>query len=98
VRSRKGWLCWWGIPMFIAGLLTASLGIAAGPALDWAWVSYISANLPPLLSSSMSGVARGLAGSVVRELTQWMMLGGGAVLLLGMAAIVGSFYVREGRQ
>jgi len=98
VRSRKDWLRWWGIPMFVAGLLTASLGIAAGPALDWAWVSYISANLPPLLSSSMSGVARGLAGSVVRELTQWMMLGGGAVLLLGMAAIVGSFYVREGRQ
>ena len=95
VRSRKGWLRWWGIPMFNAGLLTVGMGIAAVPALDWAWVSYIAANLPPLLSSGMSGIARRLAGSVVRELTQWMLLAGGAVMLLGIAAIVGSFYVRE---
>ena len=98
VRSRKGWLRWWGIPMFVAGLLTTSLGIAAVPALDWVWLGYVAAHLPPMFSSSLSSVAHTLADSVVRELTQWILLGGGSVMLLGLAAIVGSFYVREGGQ
>ena len=92
VRSRKGWLRWWGIPMFLAGLIALSLGIAAAPALDWAWVSYIADKIPPLFSASISGVAHELANSMVRELAQWIMLGGGAVVLLGLAAIIGSFY------
>jgi hypothetical protein len=92
VRSRKGWLRWWGIPAFIAGLLTVGLGIAAVPALDWAWLGYIAANMPPLLSSSLSGVAHALAASVTRELTKWTVLCGGVVMLLGLAAIVGSSF------
>jgi len=94
VRSRKGWLRWWGIPMFIAGLLTAGQGIAAIPALDWAWAGYIAANMPPLFSSSLSGLAHELAASVTRELTQWMLLSGGAVMLLGLAATIASSRLR----
>ena len=97
VRSRKGWLRWWGIPMFIAGLLTVGLGIAAVPALDWAWLGYVAANLPPMLSSSLSGLAHELAASVTRELTQWMLLSGGAVMLLGLTAIIASAYVKPRR-
>jgi hypothetical protein len=91
VRSRKGWLRWWGAPAFIAGLLTVGLGIAAVPALDRAWLGYVAGNLPPMLSASLSGVAHALADSVVRELTQWTVLCGGVVMLLGLAGIVGSF-------
>ena len=94
VRSRKAWLRWWGIPAFIAGTLTAGLGIAAVPALDWAWVSYIAANMPPMLSSSMSGIAHELAASVALELTKCTLLSGGAVMLLGLAAIIGSSRVK----
>jgi len=92
VRSRKGWLRWWGIPAFIAGLLTVGLGIAAVPALDWAWLGYIAANMPPMLSSGLSGLAYELAASVTRELTKWTVLCGGVVMLLGLAAIVGSSF------
>ena len=93
VRSRKGWLRWWGIPLFIAGLLTLGLGIAAVPALDWAWVGYIADKIPPLFSSSLSGMGHELADSVVRELSQTIMLVAGAASLIGLVAIVGSFFV-----
>ena len=93
VRSRKGWLRWWGIPLFIAGLLTLGLGIAAVPALDWAWVGYIADKIPPMFSASISDVAHELADSVVRELSQTIMLVAGLASLIGLAAIVGSFFV-----
>ena len=94
VRSRKGWLRWWGVPMFIAGLLTVGLGIAAVPTLDWAWIGYIADKIPPMFSTSLSEVAHELANAVVRELSQVIVLGAGAVGLIGLGAIVSSFFVR----
>jgi len=93
VRSRKGWLRWWGIPMLIAGLISFGIGIAALIGLDWVWVSYIAVRIPPYLSSGLAEIGRNLLSSVVRELSTSIMLESGALSLVGLAAILVSFFV-----
>jgi hypothetical protein len=84
VRSLKGWLRWWGIPMFIAGLIA----FAAAPVLDWAWVNYVAVRIPSLVSSSISEAAHDLLNSIARQLSNRIMLDAGLVILLGFGATV----------
>jgi hypothetical protein len=93
VRSRKTWLRWWGIPIFAAGLLTFAAGAAAMPGLDWAWVRFIAERIPAMFSGALAGVGRGLADSVVGQLSRTIMLAGGTAGLLGLVAIVASSFV-----
>ncbi len=94
-RSMKGWLRWSGIPLFIAGLIPLSFGIAALPAFENAWIRYIVPKFPPMFStSSLIKLGHDLAHSVVRDLAIWVMLEAGLIALLGLGAIVGSYYVK----
>jgi hypothetical protein len=95
VRSLQGWLRWWGIPLFVAGLIALGISIAAAPALDWAWVNFIAVRIPTLVSLGISGVAHALLNAVAYELSKRMVLYAGAVLLLGLAAIGASILVRK---
>ncbi len=94
VRSLKGWLRWWGVPMFIAGLIAFCVAIASQPALDWAWVTYIVVRIPPLVSASIPEIGHELARFLVQDLMKWIMLEAGMLGLLGLAAIVSSFFIK----
>ena len=95
IRSLKGWLRWWGIPLFVVGLILTAFGIAILPMLDWAWVKYILPQFPSALSAGITGLARGLVDSVVRALTTRITLVAAIIGLLGLAAIIGSFFVEK---
>ncbi len=90
VRSRKGWLRWWGIPLLIAGLIAAGFGIAALPVLDWAWVNILAAKIPPMYSHELASSGYSLARAVLGELAIWVGLSAGLIALLGLGAIVAS--------
>jgi hypothetical protein len=98
VRSVRGWLRWWGIPLFIAGLIALGIGFAADPLLDWAWVNYILADLPPVFSSGLGELGYVLSRSIVHELGKWVMLEAGVIILLGLAAIIASNHIRSKRK
>jgi hypothetical protein len=98
VRSVKGWLRWWGIPLFMVGLIALSIAIAAQPILDWAWVNYAIPQMPPIFSSGLGKLGHDLFRSVLGELGKQLMLEAGPILLLGLGAIIGSFYVRHPAQ
>lgn len=93
VRSVKSGLRWWGIPLFLAGLIALSIGIAAQPLLDWVWVSYAIPHMQPIFSSGLAEPGHDLFSSVAGEFGKQLMLEAGLILLLGLAAIIGSFYV-----
>jgi hypothetical protein len=95
VRSLKGWLRWWGIPMFLAGLIAFGVAFAAAPVLDWAWVNYVVVRIPSLVSPSISAVGHGLLNSVAHQLSNRILLDAGLVILLGLAATVASFFVNK---
>lgn len=93
-RSRRSWLRWWGLPLLAAGLVTLVLGIAAVPALGWAWVEHVVPRIPPMFSSSLTDLTHALAVSVVGQWARWVMLLSGVVSLLGLGALVGARRLR----
>ena len=94
IRTVKDWLRWWGIPLFITGLVVTIIGIAILPMLEWAWAIYVLPQFPSTLSAGIAGLARDLAGSVVRNLATRITLEAVIIGLLGLAAIIGSFYIK----
>jgi hypothetical protein len=93
IRSLKGWLRWWGIPLFIAGLIVTVIGIAILPVLDWAWVIYVLPQFPSTFSAGITSLARELADFVAQAMATRITLEAAIIGLLGLAAIIGSFFV-----
>jgi hypothetical protein len=93
VRSLKGWLLWWGIPLSIAGLTVIAFSLATMPLLNSAWANYILPHFPSALSPDITSLARNLVVSVVRALATPIIVEAAIIGLLGWAAIIGSFFV-----
>lgn len=95
VRSLKGWLRWWGIPLFIAGLIPLSIGVAALLSFEWVWAKFGIPNLPVLLSTpSLVALGHDIAQSIVHDLSTQITLEAGLITLLGLGAIIGSYYIK----
>ncbi|MCI0549621.1 MAG: hypothetical protein L0287_01565 [Anaerolineae bacterium] len=88
VRSLRGLLRWWGIPIFIAGLFTLILGIFIFFMFDWIWLKYVLTHLPPLLTSGFGEIIYGVADSLANDLSKQMMLQAGIVILLALGVIL----------
>ena len=95
VRSLKDWLRWWGIPLFITGLITTAIGFAILPLASWAWNIFILPQFPSGASENLTGLARSLLGSVGQAVSTPITLEAIIISLLGLAAIIGSFFVEK---
>ncbi len=94
VRSVKGWLRWWGIPILIVSLITLTIGIALRPLLDWTWINYIVVKIPPLVSPSWGEFGRSLAISVIHDFAKWMMIEAALIFALGLGGVIGSYFIK----
>jgi hypothetical protein len=88
VRSLRGWLRWWGIPIFIASLFTLILGAVIYFMFDSIWVNYVLIHLPPLLTSGFGEIIYGVANSLANDLSQHLMRQAGVVTLLALGVIL----------
>ncbi|HKY55391.1 MAG TPA: hypothetical protein VJM08_13835 [Anaerolineales bacterium] len=88
VRSWRGLLRWWGIPVFIASLLTLVLGFILFFMFDQIWLNYVLTHLPPLLMSGFGELIYGVAHSLANDLSQQIMLQAGIVTLLALGIIL----------
>jgi hypothetical protein len=95
VRSMKGWLRWWGIPLFITGLIVLGVGLAALPVLDWIWTHIVLAKIPAMFStSSLVPLAHDLLHTVAGQFATWLAIEAGIVAALGLGAIIGSSFIK----
>ncbi|MGZ9166011.1 MAG: hypothetical protein ACXW4U_12635 [Anaerolineales bacterium] len=90
VRSVKGLLRWWGIPLFSAAVIALGIGLAAGPLLDWVWVNYAVPQFPPIISSGPAKLGYDVMSSVVHELGKWVMIEASLIAFVGLGAIIAS--------
>ncbi len=93
VRSLKSWLTWWGVPLLITGLITLVIGLAIPALLNWAWVNVILPPFSSVLSTGFRDLALNLVGSLAQALETPIMLEAAFIGLLGLAAVIGSFFV-----
>ncbi|MBI1801992.1 MAG: hypothetical protein HYR71_10240, partial [Chloroflexi bacterium] len=92
VRSRKGWLRWWGIPLLLAGLIGVGMALAAAPLADWAYPTYVVAKLPPVVGPG----ARRMVGDRIRRIAGALAgslgLSASIVALAGLALVTASSF------
>lgn len=88
VRSLRGLLRWWGIPVFVAGLITLILGVALFFMFEWIWLRYVLTHFPPLLTSGFGEILYDTAHSLTNDLSKQMMLEAGVVTLLALGVIL----------
>ena len=96
VRSRKGWLRWWGIPIFTVGLITLSIGVASKPLFEWAWVKFAVAKIPALLSTSnLPVIGHDVLRFALTDLSKWITIEASLITLLGLGAMIFSSRVGQ---
>ena len=94
VRSFKSWMRWWGIPIFISGMIALGLGISALLALNVAWTMYIVPRIPPFIPADMAGIGQELVRSIVHTISGWIILQAFILLAFGLAVWIGSYFIK----
>jgi hypothetical protein len=88
VRSFKSLLRWWGSLALVAGLLALVLGIFARPLLEWIWLNRLSAGPPVVFSEGLVETGYAVIVSLIEELGKWLAIESGALVVLGLIALI----------
>ena len=94
VRSPKNWLRWWGIPLFISGLMALVMAISFLPLFNTAWSTFVIPHIPAFIPADIAAVGLDLVRAIVRILTQGIALRAMILLVPGLAAWIGSNFIK----
>ncbi|MBN2386113.1 MAG: hypothetical protein JXB85_03780 [Anaerolineales bacterium] len=94
VRTLKGWMRWWGIPLFFSGLTSVAFAAMMAAIFEEAWLSLISGSIPPYLSLGLINLGYDLAGHIIHSLLESIVAAGLILGALGLAAWIGSYLIR----
>jgi len=95
VRSLKGFLRWWGIPLLIVGVI-AVVGAAMIPLLlNWAIVTYGSSLTTGLITPEVINLAIEMVSNVIGSLALAILIQAAILALLGLVFSIVSFFVKK---
>ena len=94
VRSLNDWLTWWGYPLFLAGLLSMTLGVLSGPMAALTFRFFIASVLPNTFSPEITGLFRDLTATIVRNAVQPILPVAGLLALIGLIMVALTFLLR----
>jgi hypothetical protein len=94
VRSLKGWLRWWGIPIFISAAIAIGLALLAQPTLSMGWNLLIVPLIPPFIPTGVATIGLELLRSIFHSITNTINLWAIIFLLIGLAAWIGSVFIK----
>ncbi len=95
VRSLRGLLQWWGVPVLLAGLLGAALALLADVVLGYAFLVATSRPSASFLAPEVTQTAFEIVAEVVRSVSGRTLTQAVLLALSGLAMIAGSFVVRR---
>lgn len=88
VRSLRGLLRWWGIPIFIGSLFALILGIVIFFLFEQIWLNYVLNRFPALLPSGFGDIIYSVALSFSEDVSQHMMTQAAIVTLLALGILL----------
>jgi hypothetical protein len=84
VRSLKGLLLWWGIPIGIVGLSALALALLGLPIFTWAWNYYIDVRIPHVLNREFVVIGFETLRFIFRSILRTIAIQGGLVAFVGI--------------
>jgi hypothetical protein len=94
VRSPKGWLLWWGIPLLIVGAIVGSVAFLAMPLADYAIAVYVVGKTPQGFSPAIFDLLLDIGKYIARGLVSLVGRQAGIVALLGFSMIFVSLFIK----
>ena len=98
VRSLKGFLQWWGIPLLIVGLIALACSSLVPLLVDWGITAYGSTLLPGGISPELVGLVFDLVSFVLRSVAGLIALEAGVLAVVGFVFVIVSLFVRKRRK
>ena len=95
VRSLKSWLNWWGIPLFITGLLAMLMSLSGAPIFGVVLQSILVNRLPAFLPSVMLGSASALAAAMLQVLLSPILWQGLGIASIGLGMTAAGYFVKS---
>jgi hypothetical protein len=97
VRSLRGWLLWWGVPCFLAGLAAALLALPVVPVSRWVFAVLVTPLFPPESPAALMEAIFGLMAAVVQEMMTAALISAAVLAGAGLLAMIaGHFCPRRG--
>ncbi len=94
VRSFKSLMRWWGIPIFVSGVLALVLGLLTLPLLNLSWTEYILPHIPSYIPANIASLGLDLARSIFHTISKEIILQAVILLGFGLAAWIGSIFIK----
>lgn len=83
VRSLRGWMNWWGIPLALTGVIAFVMALLGGPIFGEIFQRILLTQMPNFLPAILSDYAGDLAAAMVQTLLSPVMWQGLALTFLG---------------
>ncbi len=96
VRSAHDWMVWWGVPLFIAGLITLILAFAILPASSAAAYNALNSSFPNRITPDLAGAILDVVRDVGRQFATRIGIEAVAIAIIGAIMIAISPLVRSG--
>jgi hypothetical protein len=93
VRSVKGWLRWWGIPLFFSGLLSLGMAFSTTTFFDQAWFVLLANRIPAYLSPVLVSLSHDVAYAILQTVTVGIAGSGIVLAVLGLGMWLGSGFI-----
>ena len=95
VRSLKGWLHWWGIPLLISGIIGLIIGVITMPIIRLSLDVLLFGQLPPEVSSGVSELGFDLLTSVIHGISETIVLQALIIAILGLGMTIGAVFIKQ---
>lgn len=98
IRSFRGLMIWWGIPLLLVGVLVIIPAFSAIPFINWAYETFLASRIPGYLSQDMVAVFLGILRSIGGRFALWVGLQAGLMGMLGFFLVIVSLFMREKKE
>ncbi len=95
VNSLKSWLRWWGIPLFITGILACFLSLSGAPIFGVFLQRILVSRMPDFLPAVLLGYANDLASAMLQAWLNPVLWQGLGIALIGLIMTASSYFVKE---
>lgn len=92
VRTLRGWLRWWGIPLLITGALGVLLALTLQPLFRLTFTALMLQAFPQYLPRGLLDAGADLLGALLHALLEPVALQSAILTAVGVTLLIGSFF------